>query len=265
MNNIKFTSIFSITAMLIIAGCSNNSIDQETTSAESAPVSYYNQFLPCVAGPDASPENMRKLISEWNQLEAMSADLVWAGGYAPKGDSNGQDNGWWELQWTSKEAADAGWEVWMASEEAQTWDIKNDPILECDNSVVSSWTFTAPGAESPDFDFSYFATETYPCNLNDGKSSEDLMAVAQEYDNWVADNGTAEAYFYGIYEALDDDAMFDFLWLNFHQSFDGLEAGNANFAEKGGEMQASFDEVASCRAPDLYDSYEFRNLMSEAS
>ena len=110
-----------------------------------------------------------------------------------------------------------------------------------------------------------FATETYPCNLNDGKSSEDLMAVAQKYDNWVAENGTAEAYFYGIYEALDDDAMFDFLWLNFHQSFDGLEAGNANFAEKGGDMQASFDEVASCRAPDLYDSYEFRNLMSEAS
>ena len=25
------------------------------------------------------------------------------------------------------------------------------------------------------------------------------------------------------------------------------------------------DEVASCRAPDLYDSYEFRNLMSDAS
>ena len=62
MKNIKFTSIFSITAMLIIAGCSDNSMDQETASAEAAPASYYNQFLPCTAGPDASPENMRKMI-----------------------------------------------------------------------------------------------------------------------------------------------------------------------------------------------------------
>ena len=90
MKNIKFTSIFSITAMLIIAGCSDNSMDQETASAEAAPASYYNQFLPCTAGPDASPENMRKMIAEWNQLEAMSGDLVWAGGYAPKGDNNGR-------------------------------------------------------------------------------------------------------------------------------------------------------------------------------
>ena len=265
MNKIKYTSLFSITAMLIIAGCSDNSMDQESTSAELAPVTYYNQFMPCTVGPDYSPENMRKMIAEWNELEAMSDNLVWAGGYAPKGDNNGQDNGWWELQWTSKEAADAGWEVWMASEEAQAWDKKNNSILACDNSAVSSWTFNTPGVDSPDFDFSYFATETNPCNLNDGKTTEDLMAVAEKYNNWVAENTSAEAYFYGIYEALDDDAMFDFLWANFHQSFEGWEAGNTNFAEKGADMQASFNEVASCRAPDLYDSYEFRSLMSDAS
>ena len=46
MNNIKYTSIFSITAMLIIAGCSDNSMDQEVAAAESGPVSYYNQFVP---------------------------------------------------------------------------------------------------------------------------------------------------------------------------------------------------------------------------
>ena len=144
-------------------------------------------------------------------------------------------------------------------------DKKTDAVLECDNSLVSSWTFTQPGAPSPDFDFAYFATETHPCNLNDGKTSADLMAVAKKYDNWVAENGTAEGYFYGIYEALDDDSMFDFLWLNFHETLEGLEAGNSNIAENGADMQASFNEVASCRTPDLYDSYEFRNLMVDAS
>ena len=118
---------------------------------------------------------------------------------------------------------------------------------------------------SDDKPYTTYTGEILQCNLNDGKTNADLKAVAKKYDNWVAENGTAEAYFYGIYEALDDDANFDFLWLNFHQTFEGLEAGNSNFAENGADMQASFDEVASCRAPDLYDSYEFRNLMSDAS
>ena len=51
MKNIKFTSIFSITAMLIIAGCSDNSMDQETASAEAAPastVSYTHLTLPTI-------------------------------------------------------------------------------------------------------------------------------------------------------------------------------------------------------------------------
>ncbi len=265
MNKFKYSSMFAFTTVFLMTACSNGSMDQPEAVTEVADVTYYNQFLPCTPGPDYSPENMRQMIVEWNSLEVMSDDLVWAGGYAPKGDSNGQDNGWWELQWPSKEAADVAWEAWMADDVAQAWDKESDAVLECDNSAVSSWTFKTPGAESPDFDFSYFATETYPCNLNDGMSSEDLMAVAEKYNNWVAENGTAEAYFYGIYEALDEDAMFDFLWLNFHQSFEGLEAGNANFAENGGDMQASFDKVASCRTPDFYDSAEFRNLISDAS
>jgi hypothetical protein len=48
-------------------------------------VSFYNQFVPCTPGPDYSSENMRQMIVEWNALEVMSDDLVWAGGYAPKG------------------------------------------------------------------------------------------------------------------------------------------------------------------------------------
>ena len=138
-------------------------------------------------------------------------------------------------------------------------DASLDKVYAHRNSFVQSWlnsdtSVTGPGVISELF-----------MDLVNGKTTEDLMAVAEKYNNWVAENTSAEAYFYGIYEALDDDAMFDFLWANFHQSFEGWEAGNTNFAEKGADMQASFNEVASCRAPDLYDSYEFRSLMSDAS
>ena len=43
--------------------------------------------------------------------------MVWAGGYAP---ASGQQGGWWELQWSSKEAVDSAWEFWLS--EAQEWD-----------------------------------------------------------------------------------------------------------------------------------------------
>jgi len=138
MNKFKYSSIFALTAILFVTACSNDSMEQVEAETD---VSFYNQFVPCTPGPDYSSENMRQMIVEWNALEVMSDDLVWAGGYAPKGDSNGQDNGWWELQWPSKEAADVAWEAWMADDTAQAWDNKSDAVLACDNSLVSSWTF----------------------------------------------------------------------------------------------------------------------------
>jgi hypothetical protein len=32
-------------------------------------------------------------------------------------------------------------------------------------------------------------------------------------------------------------------------------AGNKHWQENGKEMQAKFDEVATCNSPDIYDSY----------
>ena len=44
---------------------------------------------------------------------------------------------------------------------------------------------------------------------------------------------------------------------NWQANFDEMEAGNANWQEKGNQMQAKFDETATCAEPTLYNGMEF--------
>ena len=61
-------------------------------------------------------------------------------------------------------------------------------------------------------------------------------------------------HFFGVYFP-EFDADADFLWGNWHSNFDVKAAGNKHWQENGKEMQAKFDEVATCNSPDIYDSY----------
>ena len=69
-------------------------------------VKLYNEFIPCVGGPDFNQENVDKMMKGWRALN-ISDDLLGAWGYVPATDTSRFDNGWWELSWESKEAADA--------------------------------------------------------------------------------------------------------------------------------------------------------------
>ena len=48
-----------------------------------------------------------------------------------------------------------------------------------------------------------------------------------------------------------------------HSDFETKEAGNATYAEYGTEMQAKFDAVVTCDAPDIYDSWMLVNNSGE--
>ena len=64
---------------------------------------------------------------------------------------------------------------------------------------------------------------------------------------------------YGVYLS-NSDTDSDFLWLNWHKSFDDMNSGNKNWAETGQSVQDGFDKTATCKSPDLYESREFRNI-----
>ena len=69
---------------------------------------FYNEFIPCVGGPDFNQENVDKMMKGWRSLN-ISDDLLGAWGYVPASETSRYENGWWELSWESKEAADAAW------------------------------------------------------------------------------------------------------------------------------------------------------------
>ena len=100
----------------------------------------------------------------------------------------------------------------------------------------------------------YFASEYLLCNLNEGKDRLDLRATVVEFNTYL-DGIESGPYFYGVYAPEFEDSPSDILWGNWHSDFETKEAGNATYAEYGTEMQAKFDAVVTCDAPDIYDSY----------
>jgi hypothetical protein len=250
----KITNIFSFTFILFLVSCAENDVTETSENNETNNGPFYAQFLACQAGPDYSSDNLAKMIADFNQLN-LSDDLMWVGGYAPVEGQNQYSNGWWEMNWSSKEAADAAWAEWMADEEAQAWDNGSNNVLECDNSTLSGWNFYTPGNTTME-DWTSFATATFECTYNEGKGSEDLKANVEEYNNWLDSNGSEDPYMYGVYFA-EDNSDEGFIWLNWHDSFDSMETGNDNWAKTGQAVQAGFDDTATCTTPDLYNSAEF--------
>ena len=107
----NFKNLFGNIYNIFCLSCSNPSM--KTLLISTGPVyqgPFYNEFLACSPGPDYSDENAREMLGAWKKLNH-SPDLLWAGVYAPKGDNNAFDNGWWELMWPSKEAADKAWSL----------------------------------------------------------------------------------------------------------------------------------------------------------
>ena len=119
-----------IFVLIFITSCAQETTD--TTENDLSTRTYFNEFMPCQAGPDYSAENMTKMIAHWQSLLTDDALMgVW--GYAPASDQNlYPDTGWWELQWSSKEAADNAWSQWVENAEASKWQAEYENVLVCD-------------------------------------------------------------------------------------------------------------------------------------
>jgi len=110
-----------LVALLVIVNCTNNGTDKKAdVTFDLLGVKFYNEFFPCKGGKDYTPENVNKMMKAWRS-QNISSDLLGAWGYAPASEKNAQENGWWELQWESKEKADAAWRIWNADKDAMAW------------------------------------------------------------------------------------------------------------------------------------------------
>lgn len=248
-----------ILATFVIASCSNNATDSSTeVTFDLVGVDFYNEFFPCEGGADYTPENVTKMMQAWRS-QNISDDLLGAWGYAPAADTNGQDNGWWELSWESKEKADAAWAEWVADEGAMQWAEEHESVISCDGEARRGWVFNwhrDPYSYGQFPDSGQFFTETFVCKFNEGKSESDLANSIALFNEWLDNAENYGSYAYGTYMSVDEDENIDFLWLNFHESADSQAKGAANWLASGGEAAASIAATATCRnPPDYYDSW----------
>ena len=91
------------------------------------------------------------------------------------------------------------------------------------------------------------------------RCNEYMKEIEKIHYEYLDKNGSENPYFFGVYFPEFDGAEADFLWGNWHASFDSMKSGNADWEENGKAMQAKFDEISTCISPDYYDSYELYN------
>jgi hypothetical protein len=223
-----YATCLAIFSIIFIVGCSDTS--SSTSPDNSGPIyqgPFYNEFLACNAGPDYSDDNAREMLSAYKELKH-DENLLWSGVYAPKGDNNAYDNGWWELMWTSKEAADAAWAT--DDKDFQAWANKYSNVISCDGEGRFPWSFYLPRPANSfgevEGEDGYFASEFMECNFNEGKGPSDLRATVVEFNTFL-DGIDGGPYFYGVYYPEFEDSPSDILWGNWHSNFETKEAGNA--------------------------------------
>ena len=271
--------ITSAIGAFFIASCSNemaveptsedNSYSEFVDALESTGGKAFAEFMACEAGADFNAENATKMISDWQKLiTAESLFGVW--GYVPAADTNAFGATlWWELNWNSKEEADAEWNAWVQNEDAQAWAEQYSNVMVCDGEGRNSFDGVYPILPNTYGDVNesgYFYAEFHQCNYIDGSDRTDAEAFLPGFTNAVSNsdyNGTGYSFAnYFAYKNEDGshvDADVDFLWGNFTKGKDAMDKATESFEnDVREEMFPLFSEFATCaEVPDVYHGWTF--------
>ena len=249
-----------LTLLLSVAFITSCSME-ETSKQVTDPLDNQNftEFMPCKAGPDFNVDNMTAMISEWQKL-LTAEDLIGVWGYAPAADTNSSgDTGWWELEWNSKEAADAAWEQWIQNDLAIAWQEKYESVLQCDGEARNSFDSVLPiipTTYGETNESGYFYSEVYICKFNEGFLKDDAIQFLYGFRDAVAAADYADTTYHFLNYFFHDDPS-QFIWANFTNSKESMDKANASFeASVRDRMFPLFSEFASCSdKPDLYNGY----------
>ena len=226
----------------------------------------YNEFMHCTAGEDYSQDVLAEMVSSWRGLNLSDA-ILGAWGYASKVTAEGSSyNSEWELSWSSKEAADEGWQEWIANDKATAWGKKYSKVLQCDGEAREGYEFIFlydPYAFGPSPEDGSFAASFSPCTLNDGMNQEDLSNALIKYNSWLDDIDQSQTngfYAYGIYIPdinTNHTADNDFWFANFHENLQSMNEGNDLWEETGGDAKLQLEAVSTCAAPEISNGQTF--------
>ena len=100
----------------------------------------------------------------------------------------------------------------------------------------------------------FFPIEIYGCSFTDGKGLDDLLTVGKKWSKW-ADKEIPQSGFAGVltpylYDSRNHDS--DAYWMNISPTFETMGSTMDDWSEKGGKMQAQFDEVCTIDSHSLF-------------
>ena len=264
MNKISRLIFLSLSVATLAIGCSEEKKDN--TSNENIYQPVFNEFMACKKGSEYSSENLSKMIADWRAFP-VSEELLGAFFHDPINEQNTfGPTAWWELEWTSKEAAEEAWGQWSENQEASDWSDKYSVVIVCNQDGRNSWDLIYP--ISADFfgeltDSAYFYSQYWSCNYKNDANRGDMENFIPTHKAFIEGSDLqGTGYHYGVYfdrrteEASHSNVETSHLWAEWARSAEAMDVQNRNFADNGQSTFEIFNEIGACpENPDIYDSW----------
>lgn len=248
--------ILILLSLFVVVGCSGDS------EAE-APKPPFSEYLTCTPGAEFSDENARAMIDAWNDLP-FAEGFLYSAGHAPLESSSlgGENKVYWQLFWEDKETADAEWGK-DPSEEFSAWAEEYATVMTCDGENRRGYDAYFPAAEQDNWEpVTEWVTYAHYCKYNGEDGAEKLEQGVEAFNAYLANQeGDVAPFRYGVYKHNGENpepyASYDFFWMNYYVSHDDAKESYGRFATEGSDVQAMFDDAATCEGPNPSDSYQF--------
>ena len=264
MNKILRLIFLSLSVAFFAIGCSDEKKDN--ASNESLFNSVFNEFMACEKGSEYSSENLSKMIADWRAFP-VSEELLGAFFHDPINEQNTfGPTAWWELEWTSKEAAEEAWGQWSENQEASDWSEKYSDVIVCNQEGRNSWDLIYPVSVDlfgkPN-DSGYFYSQYWSCNYKNDANRGDMENFIPTHKAFIEGSDLEDTgYHYGVYfdrrseDASHSDVETSHLWAEWARSAEAMDVQNRNFADNGQSTFEIFNEIGACpENPDIYDSW----------
>ena len=260
---LKLTFLIPVFTVLAI-GCTNTNKDNNLEIDEYSP--RFNEFMACEKGAEYSSKNLSMMISDWRAFQ-LSEEMMGAFFHDPINEENTfGPTAWWELEWSSKEAADTAWEQWSNNEEAVEWSEKYSDVLVCNQEGRNSWDLIYPISfdlfGEPN-DSGYFYSQYWSCNFKNDANRKDMENFIPTHKAFIEESDLkGTGYHYGVYfdrrseDASHSNVETSHLWAEWARSAESMDVQNRNFADNGQSTFEIFNQIGACpENPDIYDSW----------
>ena len=272
------TIIFSV--LLIFVGCAQKETEVRvidatpepsmTEIAESNPAYWgYIDYLWAKNGESFSQEGFSAYLADWIDEANRTGVPYVSFGYVPT-ESNENFDGVWAVSWKSKALRDEAWDKWIANKSTEKLTSTHSSTINLGGEnyknvfgfyafrpreMSNPWNDIGPNQEPYNVDIMF-------CSFNEGQGFEQIKeVVAAEFAPWLDDYEIANpeaSYNFSIeVPSYQPDPAFDYIWKNIHRNTAQADAGNAAWAETGGEIQEKFDAIADCQPPARFAGYSF--------